>query len=112
MSIILCRKHLMDIWLSTKRRQSTTMRRQNNYSSWDRLWSAGISKLGNLSFFDDGYGTPRQLRFFKNKIELIKSLNVDAYVQSCKQTIQLDRKKIDGNIILVEGRNQKSFNLQ
>ena len=93
---VLCRHHRIVNW-------SNRIPNIRKYSIYDRVWSAGISQFGNLSFFEDGFGTPAQLRFFKNKIELIKSLNIETYVQQCMNTIKLDHRRIDGDYILVEG---------
>ena len=69
----------------------------------DRAWSAGISKLGNLSFFDDGWGTPSELRLFRNKIQLIKSLDITKYTAECQKSIRLDQKKVCADFVTIDG---------
>ena len=69
----------------------------------DRVWSSGISKLGNLSFFDDGWGTPAELRLFRNKIQLMKSLDITKYTTDCQKTIKLDQKIICNDFVTIDG---------
>jgi len=80
------------------------------YSLYDRVWSGGISKLGNLSFFDDGWGTPDELRLFRNKIQLIKSLDITKYTRACQRSIELTNKQIDGEFVILTGRYVSPIN--
>jgi len=64
------------------------------YSLYDRVWAAGISKFGNLRFFEDGFGTPAELKLLKNKIEFCKSRDPSIFIQQCKNTIKIKSYRI------------------
>ena len=58
------------------------------YSVLDRAWSSGIQSIGKLKFFEDGFGTPEELRELRGTISMLKDLNTQPHIARCKKTIR------------------------
>ena len=68
-----------------------------------RAWSAGINSFGKLKFFDDGFGTPTELRDVRQTIDILKNLNTASHIERCKNTIRLTEKRVDGEFLIIDG---------
>jgi hypothetical protein len=81
------------------------------FSYFDRAWSTGVAAIGKLTFFDDGIGTPDQIRIIEKYRNEILETRVEEMIDSFAKSIVIKSKKIDGEYLLVEGELDSKLEL-
>jgi len=82
------------------------------FSYFDRAWSTGVAAIGKLTFFDDGLGTPDQIRIVENYRNEILENKLEGMIDSFAKSIVIKSKKIDSEYLLVEGELDSKLELE